>query len=87
MSDVLQLRGEGIEWREIEGEIVALETGQSLYLAANPSGTVLWERLAEGTTRAELVAALQARWPIDEDRAARDVDAFIDAARSHGLLG
>jgi hypothetical protein len=86
MSDILRLRGEGIEWREIDGEIVALESGKSLYIAANPAGAVLWARLAEGATSAELVAALQARWPIDGGQATRDVDAFIGAARSHGLL-
>ena len=86
MSEVLRLRGEGIDWREIDGEIVALEARQSVYLAANPAGAVLWARLAAGATHDELVEALQERWPIDRDQAVRDVDAFIDAARAHDLL-
>jgi Coenzyme PQQ synthesis protein D (PqqD) len=71
----------GLEWRELDGQIVALESGQSLYLAANPAGTLLWRRLAEGTTRAELESTLVDEYAIDPDVAARDVDAFLAQAR------
>lgn len=86
MATLLKLRSESLDWREIDGEVVALEAERSLYVATNPAGTVLWSRLAEGATRGELVQALLDRWPIDDDCAARDVDAFLTAARTHGLL-
>jgi Coenzyme PQQ synthesis protein D (PqqD) len=85
-DDLLRLRPEGVEWREIDGEVVALETGRSIYLAANPAGALLWARLAEGATRDDLIAALRAQWPLEPDRAAADVDAFVDQVRAHGLL-
>jgi hypothetical protein len=85
-DDLLRLRPEGVEWREIDGEIVALETGRSIYLAANPAGALLWARLAQGATRDELIAALRDRWPIEAERAAADVDAFLDQVRAHDLL-
>jgi hypothetical protein len=86
MTDVLKLRGQTLEWRELDGEVVALESRRSLYLTTNPAGTLLWRRLAEGATRADLVGALCEDYAIGTDVAERDVDAFIASAREHGLL-
>jgi Coenzyme PQQ synthesis protein D (PqqD) len=76
----------GLEWRELDGEVVALETGQSIYVAANPSGTLLWRRLSAGTTREELADALVHAYGIGADAAARDVDAFLRQARDLQLV-
>jgi hypothetical protein len=86
MTDTLRLRNATVEWRELDGEVVALECGRSVYLSANPAGTLLWRRLAEGTTRDELVGVLRERYSLAEERAQRDVDAFLATARAHGLL-
>jgi hypothetical protein len=86
MNETLRLRQQAIEWRELDGEVVALEARRSLYLTANPAGTLLWRRLAEGTTRDALVGSLRSRYAVGEEIAARDVDAFVATARAHGLL-
>jgi len=82
----MRLKTQALEWREIDGELVALEAEGSLYLAANPAATLLWRRLAEGTTREGLCEALVSAYAIDAGVAARDVDAFLDQARDLGLL-
>ena len=82
----LRLRGEGLQWREVEAEILALETEGSTYLSANRSGAVLWRRLAGGATRAELVQELVDTFQIDDATAGVDVDDFIKALREHALL-
>jgi coenzyme PQQ synthesis protein D (PqqD) len=86
MNDVLKLRGHAIDWRELDGEVVALEAERSLYLTANPAGTLLWRRLAEGATRDELVSSLCAAYAVERELAGRDVDSFVASARTHGLL-
>jgi hypothetical protein len=85
-SEHLKLRPTALEWREIEGEVVAVDLQKSVYLAANRSGAVLWPALAEGTTRAELVTRLADQFDLDRDRAAADVDAFVGALAEQGLL-
>ena len=82
----LRLRGEALQWREIEGEMIALEERTATYLAANPAGTLLWRTLAGGTTRSELVSALVEQYGIDETRAAGDVDSFLRELTAQGLL-
>jgi UDP-N-acetylmuramate dehydrogenase len=82
----LRLRSHALEWREVEGEIVALDLGSSEYVSANATGAILWNELAQGTTRERLIAALTSRFDVDDETAARDADAFVTALRDHGLL-
>jgi len=75
-STELSLRS-GVEWREVEGEIVALDVDRSLYLAVNASGALMWRLLQGGTTREALVRALTDEYQLDSAAASRDVDAFL----------
>jgi len=86
MSDVIRLRGEKLEWREIEGEIVLLDGEAAEYVAVNRTGTVLWPRLQAGATREELAARLVESFDVDEATAARDVDVFVQVLCGRGLL-
>ena len=83
---VLKLRDIGLHWREVDGEIIALEAHGSRYLAANGAGTVLWRALADGTTREDLVDELVNAYGIDRSRATADVDRFLDSLAAQGLL-
>jgi hypothetical protein len=86
MSEQLRLRRAGLEWRAVEGEIVALDLPRSTYLAANRTGSLLWEALARGTTREELVEALSREYSLEREAAERDVDAFVADLRDRGLV-
>ncbi len=83
---MLRLRRQALEWREVDGEVVALDLETARYVATNRTGAVLWGELADGATREALVATLVSRWSLDEARAAADVDAFLALLRERGLL-
>jgi orotate phosphoribosyltransferase-like protein len=82
----LKLREEGLSWREIDDEVVALDVETATYLSANASGRLLWRSLSAGATREELVSCLVDEFEIDTERAAADVDAFIGELSQRGLL-
>jgi hypothetical protein len=82
----LRLRGKGVTWLEIDGEIVALDAETSKYLSANASGAVLWQALAEGATRDELAAALTAVFDVDERTALADVNGFVAELEARQLI-
>jgi hypothetical protein len=82
----LRLRPDALEWREVEGEVIALEMRSATYLAANTAGSLLWEKLAEGTTRERLVAELVGRFGVAEERAGEDVDRFLQQLTAKNLL-
>ena len=84
--DELRLRPDALVWREIDNELVAVDMASSSYLSANRSGALLWQMLAAGTTHAELVNGLVERFGISSDRAASDVDAFLNGLEDRALL-
>src|SRR3954453_2924997 len=64
---LLKLRDTDLHWREIDGEIIALEAQGSRYVAANGAGTVLWRALAAGTTRDDMADELVGTYGIDRE--------------------
>jgi coenzyme PQQ synthesis protein D (PqqD) len=82
----LRLRTGELSWREIDGEIVAVDVASSVYLSANSSGALLWQMLAAGTTRGALAAQLVDTFGIARERADADVAAFLDNLSVRNLL-
>ncbi len=82
----LRLRDTDLHWREMDGEVVALEARGSTYLTANSSGTVLWRALANGSTREGLADELVRVYGIGREQALADANRFVDALGDRGLL-
>jgi hypothetical protein len=82
----LRLREQGLNWREIDGEVVVLDIERSHYLNLNPTGCVLWLMLADGATELQLVEKLTEEFDVNEQTARGDVEAFIVSCRQNGLL-
>jgi hypothetical protein len=80
------LRGQGVAWTDVDGEIVALDEEAAVYLAANQTGALLWRALADGATRESLADTLVRRYGIPLERAQADTDAFLGALRERALL-
>jgi hypothetical protein len=85
-TELFRLRTEDLHWREIDGEVIALEARGSRYIASNPAGAVLWQELAEGATRAGLAESLVDAFGIARDRAMVDVDAYLADLIARGLI-
>jgi hypothetical protein len=86
MTDLLRLRDEKLEWREIDEEIVALDGRTSEYVAVNRSGAALWPLLVAGATRGALVEQLTDAFDVDRATAERDLDAFLAVLSERDLL-
>ena len=83
---MLRLRDDRLEWRELEGEVLALDDATRVYLSVNRTGTVLWPLLAAGATREQLLARLVERFDVDEDAARPDLGAFLASLEAKSLL-
>lgn len=77
---------EGIEWREIDGEILLHDVRTSQCVSLNETGSLLWLSMAEGATRDHLVGLLVGRFRITGERASADVDAFLQDLAWRGFL-
>lgn len=83
---VYRLRESAIDWLDVDGDVVALDSEQSVYLSTNESGSALWRALAAGATRHELAQQLVSTYDIDHERAFADVDKFLDMVTEQNLL-
>ncbi len=86
MTDVVRLKPGAVEWREVEGELIALDTQSSTYFAVNRTAATIWPALVEGSTRTDLIERLTNKFGIEHDVAARDVDAFLEQMAERSLL-
>jgi hypothetical protein len=82
----LRLRTGSLEWRLVEGEVVAVDLERSEYLLVNRTGAALWRLLAEGSSPGELAADLVERYGLAPRRAEADVEVFVAALAQRGLL-
>jgi hypothetical protein len=85
-SGALRLRQDGLTWNVAGDEVVILDLAGSVYLKLNGSARVLWERLSEPCTEADLVAALMDEYDIDRGRAEADVADFLAELHRRQLL-
>jgi hypothetical protein len=74
-------------WRELDGEIVALDTKESIYFAIGGIGTTLWPLLVSGATKQDLVMEITSTFDdAPPEQAAGDVDEFITSLSELGLI-
>jgi hypothetical protein len=85
-DDPVILDLERLMWREVSGEIVVLDKRNWTYMGINGSGALLWRELVEGASSERLVERLREEYGLAEDLALRDVGAFVELLRGHGLL-
>jgi hypothetical protein len=90
MSDpihpILRLRPGALEWRPIEGEVVAVDLRSSVYFGINRTGAIIWPELASGATREALVDRLVEACEIAAGQARREVDEFVEELAKLDLL-
>jgi Coenzyme PQQ synthesis protein D (PqqD) len=83
---LLRLNETAVSWREVDGEIIALQHSSSEYLSTNGTGALLWKSLAAGASREHLIGLIIREYGVDKGRATADTDAFLDALCTQGLL-
>jgi hypothetical protein len=86
VTDVLRLRSAALEWRLVEGEIVALDLERSEYLLVNRTGAVLWQLLVAGASPAEMVDRLVEMYRLDEALVRADIDGFVAGLAARQLI-
>ena len=73
----MHLRSDSIVWNAVGDNVVVLDLTSSTYFSTNATGTLLWQLLASGTNRRDLVNALIERFAVGQATAEQDVDTFL----------
>lgn len=82
---------DGFMLHEVAGSFVAVPLGKAQVdfggmLTLTPVGAFLWKKLEADTDEDALTQAVLAEYEVDEETARRDVHAFLEKLRAHGLL-
>lgn len=82
----LTLRSELVEWRLVDGEVIALDLRTSRYLGLNPTAALIWQALAEGATESALIDQVVEAFNVTRETAGTDVAAFLADLAERELL-
>jgi hypothetical protein len=85
-GELIRLDGTRVAWREVDGEIVAVDMETAEYLTMNGTGALLWEELVGGTTEEALAGRLVDEYAIPARQADADIAAFLGTLRERGLV-
>ena len=81
---------EGFILRTVAGQTVVLPSGGvtnlDMMITLNDTGKFLWERLAAGAEKDELMDALLAEYAVDRERAEESVEAFVTRLKELDFL-
>jgi hypothetical protein len=83
---VFRLRTGAAAWQQTGELTVVLDLEGSSYAGLNAAASLLWSMLADGATKSQLVHRLSESYELTEDRAAEDVQAFIEECGRRGYL-
>jgi hypothetical protein len=87
MNDVVVARATRVAARKVADEMVVLSADDSSLYVFNDLGTAVWEALDGRTPLSAIVDQVICRdYDVDRERARRDVQEFVDALLSHGVL-
>jgi hypothetical protein len=70
----------------VDGELVMLDPGRSLYFSLDAVGHRVWELLSEPRSVASLCSVLQGEFDVAADTCRADVLAFLEQLREAELL-
>ena len=86
MTETKWQRSDECVFQPLEDSVVILDIQSGFYFALNETSTVVWDTIAEPATTSQIVAALQARYVVDEARCRVAVTRILDELGSKGLL-
>ena len=80
-------RGLEIAARMLGGEMMVMSTKVSTFFTLNDVATVIWQAADGQTPLSEIIAnKVCQEFDVDEERAQRDADRFVDELSRHGIL-
>jgi Coenzyme PQQ synthesis protein D (PqqD) len=82
----VRVRLSDLAWRQTGDEVVVLDLAASVFHGLNPSGALLWQRLADWTTAGEMADILVGSYGLSAALAAEDVARFLEECIGSGLV-
>jgi Coenzyme PQQ synthesis protein D (PqqD) len=82
----LRISVDDVVWRQDDEELVVFELTTGTYMTLNPSAKLLWLKLADGCTLADLSKLLEDAYEISGNQALADASNFVEFLNDRKLL-
>ena len=76
----------GLMEREVDGEILLLDTESNLIHQLNKTASLIWRKCQDGASAAEIAASLAENFDVEEDKVRSDVQRAIDQFTALGII-
>ena len=86
MSEAAARPSDDVTWRDINGEIVALNLKSGEYYTFNEIGRSIWLAVTEGKSPDEIEETITHEYDVERDTVASDVNEFINGLIQKGVL-
>ncbi|MBE6712630.1 MAG: PqqD family protein [Ruminococcaceae bacterium] len=80
---------DGYLLKEVGGNFVVVPVGNVSFngmLSLNETAVLIWKKLEEGCTEADLLSAFLEEYDVTEDRAKKDISLFVEKLKKAGIL-
>ena len=85
--DTVYRASDATTWRELDGEIIVLDTVDSVYYAIAGFGAALWPKLVVGASQQDLIDEIRSTFTdVPPDQATTDVQEFVESCLGDGLI-
>jgi hypothetical protein len=72
--------------REVDGEILLLDTETNLIHQLNRTASFIWRKCQEGASAGEIAESLAENFDVEEDKARADVERAIEQFAAMGII-
>jgi Coenzyme PQQ synthesis protein D (PqqD) len=87
MAEKYIARSSAIAARMLDGEMMVMSTTDSTFFTLNDVASVIWQAADGRTPLSEIVAnRICQEFDVDQERAQRGADHFVDELSRHGIL-
>jgi hypothetical protein len=86
MNEILRIDAANIMHEIIDGEVVVVNLENGTYYSLDTVGAEIWEQLTGGSTLEALVDGIAARYQVERDGIAVDIEAFVHRLREEKLI-
>lgn len=81
----------GFIMRELAGECVVVALGEASkifngIIKLNDTGKIMWEKLASGCEKEEVIQAILQEYDVEYERVESDFDRFVDVLKGANIL-
>ena len=70
----------------LEGKSLLLQVSSGHYFGLNEVGSVVWEKVQQGSTFEEIVAAVMAMYAAERQQVEHDVESLLSDLEAEGLI-